>query len=232
MVTTNVVQRMFKIRLRDSQGTAFTVDRAGRQYLVTARHVLPDIRRGDKVDIWHERQWKPLDVTIVGIGQDELDVAVVTAALQLSPVHPLEMGPGGMYYSQPVYILGFPFGRHSGGGAEINRGLPIPFVKSGIVSALELGDVKRVYIDTHANESFSGGPVVFQPKDDSRETRELRVAAVVTGYIRCSRPVQDADGHHVADVGENTGIAVAIGANHVIDLIDTNQIGFELPTDG
>ena len=40
MVTRNVIQRVFKIRRGESQGTAFTIDRAGRQYFVTARHVI------------------------------------------------------------------------------------------------------------------------------------------------------------------------------------------------
>ena len=62
--------------------------------------------------------------------------------MRLSP--PLLLEPGdaaSLYYGQQAYILGFPHGRHSG-GTEINRGLPIPFVKSGIVSAFEFGDVK------------------------------------------------------------------------------------------
>ena len=227
MVTTNVIQRTFKIRFRDSTGTAFTVDHAGRQYLITARHVLPDIRHRDTIDIWHEERWTPLDVAVVGVGQGEIDVTVLAAGLQLSPEHPLQLGAGGLYYSQPVYLLGFPFGRDSGGG-EINRGLPIPFVKSGIVSALGFGEVNHVYIDTHANEGFSGGPVVFHP---SKGAHELRLAAVVTGYLEWNRPVHDADGRRLADVGENTGIVVAVGTKHVIDLIDANPIGFELPTE-
>ena len=230
MVTTNAFQRTFKIRLGDSQGTAFTVERARRQYLVTARHVLPGIRQRDAIEIWHEERWKSLNVTVVGIGHGDLDVAVLAATLQISPVHPLEMGFGGILYSQPVYFLGFPLGLHSG-VAEINRGLPIPFVKSGIVSALETGRVQRLYIDTHVNEGFSGGPVVFHPRHGTAEANELRVAGVVTGYVQYHRPVQDADGHHVANAGENTGIGVAIGARHVVDLIEANQIGFQLPTD-
>ena len=118
---------------------------------------------------------------------------------------------------------------HSG-GAEINRGLPIPFVKSGVISAFTFGDVKRVYIDTHANEGFSGGPVVFRPQQGRREPNELRVAGVVIGYIQHHRPLHDADGNHLVNVGENAGIVVAVEVQHVTDLIDANQIGFELPT--
>ena len=229
MVTTNVIQRTFNIRRGESPGTAFTIDRAGRQYLVTARHVIEGIVPGETLDVWHEEQWRALDVNIVGIGQGELDVAVLTFTFQISPIHPLEADSAGMVYGQQAYILGFPYGLHSG-GAEINRGLPIPFVKSGVISAFTLGDVKRVYIDTHANEGFSGGPIVFRPQQGRREPNELRVAGVVIGYIQHHRPLHDADGNHLVNVGENAGIVVAVEVQHVTDLIDANQIGFELPT--
>ena len=45
-----------------------------------------------------------------------------------------------------------------------------------------------------------------------------------------AEPCTTADGNHLANVGENTGIAVAVGVQHATDLIDANQIGFELPT--
>ena len=49
------------------QGTAFTIDRAGRQYLVTARHVIESVSVGS-LSIWHEEQWKALAVNVVGVG--------------------------------------------------------------------------------------------------------------------------------------------------------------------
>ena len=227
MITTNAIQRTFKIRRGESSGTGFTTDRSGRQYLITARHVVEGIVPGETIDVWHEEQWKALNIDVVGIGQGALDVTVLAASIQVSPVHPLEASEGGLYYGQQAYLLGFPYGYDSG-GAEINRGLPIPFVKAGVVSALEFGDVNRIYIDTHANEGFSGGPVVFHPQNKSNE---LRVAGVVTGYIQHPRTVRDGNGNCLASVGENTGIVVALGMKQVVELIDANPIGFKLPTE-
>ena len=62
MVTTNVIQRTFNIRRGESPGTAFTIDRAGRQYLVTARHVIEGIVPGETLDVWHEEQWTGISV--------------------------------------------------------------------------------------------------------------------------------------------------------------------------
>ena len=89
MVTSNVIQRVFKIRRGESQGTAFTIDRAGRQYLVTARHVIESVSVGS-LSIWHEEQWKALAVNVVGVGEGEVDVAVLAPLFQISPMHLLE----------------------------------------------------------------------------------------------------------------------------------------------
>ena len=225
MVITNAIQRTFNIR-RTMRGTAFTVDHAGRQYLVTARHVVEGIGPRETIDIWSQDQWRALDVSIVGIGQGEMDVAVLTANSQISPQFSLEPDSR-IVYGQEAYFLGFPYGRHSG-GAEINRGLPIPFVKSGIISAITFGDVNRIYIDAHGNEGFSGGPVVYHPQRERTDPNELCVAGVVTESLVENRALHDADGNHVVNVSANAGFVVAIGIEHVIRLIETNPVGFEL----
>ena len=227
MVPTNVIQRTLFIRRNLSRGTAFTLDRGGRHYLVTARHVVEGIKPGQPLEIWHDGRWKLLSVDIVGVGQGRVDGAVFAPSIQLSPPLSLEPGAGGMYYGQQAYILGFPHGRHSG-GEEINRGLPIPFVKSGIVGGFDFGEIKMLYLDMHVNEGFSGGPVVFRPAEGRGNPTEFRVAGVVSGYLKHDRPLHGADGNHLGNVGENTGIAIAIGIQHITDLIDANPIGLQL----
>ena len=228
MVPSNVIQRTLFIRRNSSLGTAFTLDRGGRHYLVTARHVVEGIKPGQTLELWHEGRWKRLSVNIVGVGQGRVDVVVFAPSIQLSPPLLLEPGAGrSMYYGQQAYILGFPHGQHSG-GEEINRGLPIPFVKAGIVSAFDFGEVKMVYLDMHVNEGFSGGPVVFQPAEGRKSPTEFRVGGVVAGYLGHERPLHGPDGNHLGNISENTGIAFAIGIQHITDLIDANRIGLQL----
>ena len=186
--------------------------------------MIDGIVSGESIDLWHEGQWRPLGINVVGVGEGEVDVAVLALSFQISPRPELEAGASRDYfYGQQVYILGFPLGLDID-GAEINRGLPIPFAKSGIISAFTLGDTKNVYIDTQANEGFSGGPVVFSPQ---QEPHKFRVVGVVSGYI--PNALRDADGNRLANVRGNSGIALAVGVQHVTDLIDANRIGFELP---
>ena len=234
MITTNVLFRVFHIAWGDSTGTAFTIDHASMQYLVTARHVVKGIGSGDSLRVFHEEQWKNLSVDVVGIGDGDADVAVLSCPIRLSPSFDLAASQANLTYGQQIFFLGYPFGMDSG-GEKINRGLPLPFVKSGIVSALEFGDVSKIYLDAHGNRGFSGGPVVFAPMGGS--ATDLRVAGVVASYPASLLPVVDQNRNRITDpegkpvglyVQENPGIVVAIGIRHVIKLIEANPIGFPL----
>ena len=228
MVTANVIHRTLHIGRADSQGTAFTVDHGGKQYLVTARHVVEGIASGERISVAHQEQQKLIEINVVGVGEGAVDVAVLACQQQLSPMHPLEPTTAGLVYGQQAYFLGFPFGWDAG-GEHINHGLPLPFVKAGVISAWTNGTVKRIYIDSHVNEGFSGGPVVFSPPGDQKV---LRVAGVVVGYPKRFQPVVDEHGNTVALAAqENPGLVLAIDISHVVALIDANPIGFALPTE-
>ncbi len=234
MVTVNVLSRVFHIAWGDSTGAAFAIDHVSKQYLVTARHVVKGINSGDSLRVFHEEQWKNLAIDVVGIGDGDVDVAVLSCPIRISPPLDLAASQANLTYGQQVFFLGYPYGMDSG-GEKINRGLPLPFVKSGIVSAFEFGDVSKFYLDAHVNPGFSGGPVVFVPMGSS--PTELRVAGVVAHYPVSLQPVVDRNRNPITDpegkpaglyVQENPGIVVAIGIRHVIQLIEANPIGFPL----
>ena len=128
MITSTVIHRTFHIRYRNGTGTAFAIDRDGRQYLITARHLVEGVAAGDSVELFHEKQWKKLAVDVVGIGCNGIDVTVLACPIQLAPPLPLEASNAGLFFGQPVYFLGFPFAWDSG-LENMNRGLPVPFVK-------------------------------------------------------------------------------------------------------
>ena len=128
------------------------------------------------IAVFHDNQWKNVTVDVVGIGEADVDVAVLSCPTQLAPTHPLEASFAGLTYGQTVYFLGFPFGWDSG-AENINRDFPMPFVKTGIISALIFGNPTHFFIDGHGNKGFSGGPVVFVP--NGQPQTELRVAGIV-----------------------------------------------------
>ena len=226
MITSNVIHRTLQISRAPFQGTAFTIDRGGRQYLVTARHVVEGIASGESIFVVSEKESKPVKIQVVGVGEGKVDVAVLACQQQLSPTHPLEPTSAGLIYGQQAYFLGFPFGWDAG-GENINHGLPVPFVKAGVISCWVTSDtVKEIYIDAHVNKGFSGGPVVFS---SSGQKEVFRVAGVVSGYPRSFQPVVDGHGKTVARAQENPGFVRAIDISHVVALIDANPIGFALP---
>ena len=234
MITTNVINRVFCIKYGDSTGTAFTIDREGRQYLVTARHVVKGITSGSSIAISHKyeqngirSQALNMSVDVVGIGAGEIDVAVMACPLQLSPEYLLEPSTAGLTFGQKVYFLGFPFG-WGGGSEEANRNFPFPFVKAGIVSAVR---DNVLYLDAHNNPGFSGGPVVFEPAlTRPRNYREYRVAGIVSNYPAPFRPIFDKEGQRIGYFPENPGLMVAYDIKCATDLIDKNPVGFELPS--
>ena len=207
MITANVIQRTFFVKIGSSLGTAFTIDHDSKQYLVTARHVVGSAVQS--IEVFHNTRWESLGVTPVGIGQGAVDVAVFAPNIILSPPHPLEATSAGLTYGQPVSFLGFPFG-WEGGLAHMNNGFPLPFVKAGILSAMPPG--RRFWIDAHGNRGFSGGPVVFQPAPRS-DNSPWKVAGIVT------QAGLDPMTH------ENAGFVIAESIASVTDIIAQRPIG-------
>ena len=233
MITSNVIHRTLQIKCGIYTGTACVVDRDEKQYLVTARHVVNGINPRDKIEISFEQQWHPIEIEVVGLGEGEIDVAVLAGSVQLAPTHLLEASLAGMAYGQSVYFLGFPFG-WSGGGEDINGGRPLPFVKAGIVSTLYSNERTALfYIDGYGNRGFSGGPVVFVPNNRSpSETTPYKLAGIVANYpipLESRRPIvnkknEELDTYFV----ENSGLVAAVNIGRVTDIIDSNPIGFKL----
>ncbi len=247
LARSEVIHRTFQIKWESSTktsfGTAFAIDHASKQYLVTAYHVVEGIESGNVIKIHHEREWKDYPVKVIG-KKEEFDVAVLACSDQLAPPLTLIASDKGLTLGQSVSFLGFPFGWH-GGGERINRGFPLPLVKAGVVSMLSQEDVLYTYLDGHSNSGFSGGPVVFFPKGQSRG--DLHVAGVLVGSPRTDRPglrsvwqplvnrkgkpFVSPDGEEIAYIIENPGIVTVIPIRHVVELIDANPTGFPLPAE-
>ena len=236
MIPRHIINRIFPIRWTDSSGkeysgTAFTVDRGTKQYLVTARHVVEGIRSGNSIEILQDEQWKKLAVDVVGIGRGELDIAVLVAPFQLSPEQPLEISSKGLAHGQQIFFLGYPYTFDSG-NEHLNRGIPIPFVKAGVVGAMKrIKNVSWFFLDADVNHGFSGGPLLFVPPGQPHAPDQLQVAGIITNHVTVLWPVVNLDGQTVGHVPENPGIGQAINIHHALQIIDANPIGFQLPKD-
>jgi S1-C subfamily serine protease len=223
MVPKPILERTFCVKFGQGTGTCFTIDVDNRQYIVTARHVLDGIRETDTILIQHDKQWESLPVTLVGVGPGDIDIAVVTASLQLSPAQPLVLSADRLFLSQDIYFLGFPYGLKIEVGPEMNASFPLPLVKKGIVSGFvfENGRSSQLLLDGHNNPGFSGGPVFYSPFGGI----EAGVAGVISGYRREWESVYLQDQKTPLNFHYNTGIIIAWSVRHVLEIIKERAIG-------
>lgn len=187
MITTNVYYRTFYIAYGDGTGTAFAIDVEGRQYLVTAAHVVSGIASGDQVAFWNDGSWQPETIQLVGIGSKnaiEADVAVLALKEQIAPSFELIPSSGNIVWGQEVYFLGFPFGLF-GAPQLMHNGYPFPLIKRAILSG-RTDDPNSCYLlDGHNNPGFSGGPMVFKPMG----SQDFKVGGIISGYRSVSAEI-------------------------------------------
>jgi hypothetical protein len=221
MITTNVIHRVFNIQCGDLIGMGFTVEVEGKEYLITAKHVVESLDGEGNIGILSNAEWRKEEVNLVGHSPDDADISVLALTRILTPPNlPMEMtsgGAGGVFYGQDVYFLGFPYGQ-TGPYAFGDDGYPLPYVKKAIISLL---DRKKFILDGHNNSGFSGGPVVYREpgKDD------LNVAAVISSYSFVDEPVFRDGEKTDLTYQYNTGIIQADSIIWARELIQANPIG-------
>lgn len=225
MIVSNIIHRVFRVQFDGQQGTMFTIDVEGKQYLVTAKHILEKANAKFKVEIFHNGSWRELDVELTGHSADtDLSVMAATTILTEKSLA-AEPSAADIIYSQEVFFLGFPYGLF-GEFEPVNHGFPLPFVKRAILSMMDTKKNKVMYLDGINNLGFSGGPVAFKVN----ATAEWRIAGVISGYLTTTEIVA----HNSTDIGlryaANTGLIKASPIKEAIDLISANPNGRSHPS--
>jgi S1-C subfamily serine protease len=211
MVPSNVLTRVFCVKIGENIGSAFTIEDAGRQYLITARHVVPESSGARTIEILEGGAWKPLSVQSLQVRPLDVDVAVLVASRRIGgPSLPVTVAMDGTYLSQEVYFVGFPFGLTMG-GEKLNSGFPIPFVKHGIIAALEVAP-GPFFVDGMNNPGFSGGPVVRVDSGGS-----ATIIGVVSSYRVSFDPILSKKGEPLEAVARsNAGLLAAYSIEYAI----------------
>jgi len=221
VITANVIHRVFRIGLDDQAGTAFTIDVDGKQYLITAKHLVRNVSGSESVKLFANFAWNTLDVELVGHAAEDIDISVLASKTRLTTGElPLVAASSGLTYGQDVHFLGFPYDILTRYIFE-EEGYPLPLVKRATVSAF---DQELYLLDGHNTPGFSGGPVVFTTGGGS----DLRIAAVVSGFRAVEEPVFRKGQRTKLVYESNTGIIVAYKIEHAVALINDNPIGLAL----
>ena len=232
MITLGIIERVFNIRCGPQSGTCFAIEQNGRQYVVTAKHVLAKMDAQKCIGLFKSGRWNEYTVKVVGISSDN-DVAVLAFPEQLCPPNGTEASSIGMAVGQDVYFLGFPYGQQLEQDRKISD-FPMPLVKKGILSGIagNGSGVSHFILDAHNNPGFSGGPVVFErpgaiPPVTSGAIiqRKLKVAGIISGYRESQEPVFQNGQKTSLTYAYNTGIVIAESIHHATEMIEANQIG-------
>ena len=136
MIDQPCLYRVFLIRFGNSVGSAFAIDVDGKQYLVTAKHVVPRINDGDEIEIFFKERFNRAPIRVVECEPKDVDAIVFALPMQIASGDCPEPNAANLILSQDIYFLGFPFGWRPKTKLPDNPDFPIPYVKKGIVSSL------------------------------------------------------------------------------------------------
>ena len=86
--------------------TAFAIDHNGKQYLITAKHLI-DPTNQKTIRFFFNRKWTDFPATLLGIGSGEIDIAVFRMEENFcNGTFPLPAQTDGMVIGQDVYFVG------------------------------------------------------------------------------------------------------------------------------
>jgi Trypsin-like peptidase domain len=203
-VSANVLRRTLEIRVGGQTGitgTAFSLDVDGREYLVTAGHMVKKLKHKDVIEISvRTDKWDPIDVTVYPC-EGDVDIAVLIPPRQLTVNYPLEPSSGDKaFVGQDMYFVGFPFGASSFANSayanHLNGDYPMPIIKKGVYAGnLEhQGRAPVILLDGYNNHGFSGAPIVFHEVNRPIDaTTQFYVIGVVSGFVPELVPVVKPD---------------------------------------
>lgn len=236
-VTIGMYQRVWKIKTKHYNGTAFAIDVDGREYWVTAVHLLTGAKSKPYGRINAKtitlsmlapripnnatsEQWINKTFTVL---QPKEDVDIVVLAPQERILDVDSIGPSTK--ARPLFggecaFAGFPYG----GGWRMtlnNQSYWAALTKRCSISGVD-SDAKLFFLDGINNEGFSGGPVFIGTGD------EQQILAVVSGYI--TEPAEVIKGEPAPNepkdiVKLNSGFILAYGIGIAEELVKANPIG-------
>ena len=210
LVSSAILQRVFKIQVEDMMGTGFIVEKEGKKFLVTAKHLFNNVNYPEKttVEIYTENGFEKINNQIKYATQS--DVAVIqTSRFDSYHFEKVNYTTEGLFLSQEVFMLGFPYG-YQIESYKLNNGYPLPLVKHGIVAGFM--EDNKLWIDWDNNQGFSGGPVVYRRLNEEGYSDIEYIGGIIVSYI--SHPI-DAD----EKLCENSGIGEAINIKAALDVI-------------
>jgi len=218
-VPQDILNRTLFIKTDTREGTAFAIDRNGKVYLVTARHMVEGLpTENPSIKIRKGNDWQDFHpLKILFPENPDVDIAVFTTDQKAEKPYYIGLAGdhGGVTLGQQVWFLGYPFIEGLG---TLTPSFQAPFIKRGTMSAIvgTRKDAVMFYIDGFNNEGFSGGPILYWDFTD----HVYRILGVVQGY-KFDQAHVEVNGKPVpTPILTNSGILIAYSIQHAIDAIE------------
>ena len=228
----DILRQTFQVRTAEGTGTAFTVEVDGRQYIVTAQHVIGSMASGSLDMQTSSAGWRQVPIMAVGMAGPPVDVAVMATDSALGSRSSVPVGVSTVSYGQAVRFLGYPFGLDFTSIPGV-RTAPLPFIKAGILSALRPvpneDGLLELFVDAAGNPGFSGGPLIL-PRNSTGNGNSVawHMAGVVTSGVTHRVALKDVSGAVAGFVHVDAGILRATSIDAVTRMIRANPIGHQL----
>lgn len=155
------------------RGTAFLITFKNKSYLVSAKHIFPDAKNQDSVDMdfYYNNKWNHRKYKILLHPDDSVDIAVFPYPRTNNKFMSLAESGSAIWPGQSGFLMGFPMSPAleglMGESSGLNNGFPFPLLRTVSFSATTsmrgvLNDSLKIGIlDGRAVKGFSGGPIVF-----------------------------------------------------------------------
>jgi hypothetical protein len=244
--TGNVLSRTTMVESHFGRGTMFSIDVDGREYWITAKHVITGAKHPPygsvdtttKVSLKvldpseNEERWLTVLFSVIDAGKD-IDVVALAAPNPLlqNPLPTASLEIKGVLLGGDCEFLGFPFGGGWRAKFENGQGYWMPYVKHCTVSSLPGNDV--MILDGINNHGFSGGPVIYQTGANQQiigviSGYEQEPAEVIPSAQRMQRP-KKINSNRPPHVNLNSGFIIAYQVMPALEAIRKNPIGPERP---
>ena len=238
-VPEGMLDAVFRFQYGNRAGTCFALEADGRQYIITARHLVQGIRDHDSVRVFLGQRWQEIKVKAIFPRNPKTDIVALFSNRNVAPRRGISTAEAALPIGQELYFLGFPFGLSTQIDEPLAR--PIPFVNRAFLSAVDsrFGAGNVLYLDGHNNPGFSGGPVIARSHD---EKQPLQIVGVLSAYrVQLNRETitEKTDTYSGAIekksrrfVQENSGILVAYHISEIIKAIRLNPTGLPMAAEG
>ena len=195
MPTIGALTRTFMIKVGDGTATMFAVHVDGKQYWITARHVLTGATTGPpfgeltnrvvtievNAPIGKETKWTAYQFDVIDPGDPNFDIVVLVArppmpGFSTKSLAVLMEDSGGERLGGECSFLGYPYQESWTATMADNKLFRMPYIKHCYISAI-LPERREIALDGINNPGFSGGPVLYGTGPTQR------VIGVISAYV-------------------------------------------------